>query len=39
MSKLCTVVVSPVLCLQPIVPCVLALYCISTIANPVCHVY
>ena len=37
-SKLCTVVVSPILCLQPIVLCVLVLYCISTIASPVYHV-
>ena len=37
MSKLCIVVVSPVLCSQPIVLCVLVLYCISTIASPVCH--
>ena len=34
-SKLCTVVVSPVLCSQPIVPCVLVLYCISTTASVV----
>ena len=37
-SKLCTVYVSPVLCLQPSVPCVLVLYCISTTASAVCCV-
>ena len=33
MSKLCTVVISPILCSQSIVPCVLVLYCIFTITS------